>query len=197
MMERKARTFRRRIIALVVIVLIVGSLGGIYYIYGNKGGSEPNKVIIKTSMGDITIQLYDDMPITSGNFRNLVKQGILDGTTFDRVVAGFVIQGGNTASKGITVPTIKDELPNRHSNVQWSVAMAKTSQPNSATSQFFINLADNSKNLDSNYSVFGTVIAGKDVVAAIAQVSTKVNPVTGEQSMPLQAIPIIKAEFSS
>jgi peptidylprolyl isomerase len=123
------------------------------------------------SMGDITIQLYGDMPITSANFMNLVGTGVYDGTIFHRVVPGFVIQGGDASSKGITVQNITDELPNKHSNVRGSVAMAKTSAANSATSQFFINLNNtNAATLDSNYSVFGTVIAGMDVVDHISQV---------------------------
>jgi len=139
-------------------------------------------------MGDITIQLYDDMPITTGNFKNLVKTGVYDETIFHRVVANFVIQGGDASAKGINVATIQDELPNKHSNIRGSVAMAKTSEPNSATSQFYINLKDNSATLDSNYSVFGTVIAGMDVVDAIGNVQT-------ENEKPLQDVTITTAEF--
>jgi peptidylprolyl isomerase len=146
---------------------------------------DSNKVLLVTSMGNITIRLYDDMPITAGNFRNLVRQGLYDGTIFHRVVADFVIQGG--AIEGVS--QIQDELPNRHSNVRGSVAMAKTSQPNSATSQFFINLKDNSDTLDSNYSVFGTVVAGMDVVDAIGALPTDAN------EKPLQQVTIIKAQF--
>jgi cyclophilin family peptidyl-prolyl cis-trans isomerase len=131
------------------------------------------------------------MPITTGNFKDLVKRGIYDGTIFHRVVKDFVVQGGDASSKGITVPAIQDELPNKHSNIRGSVAMAKTSQPNSATSQFDINLNDtNSETLDSNYSVFGTVIAGMDVVDAIGQVATDSN------NKPLQDVTITKAEFT-
>jgi len=190
MREKKARAFRRRIIALVVIVLVVASLGAIYYIYGNEPSSEPNKVILRTTMGDITIQLYEDMPITTGNFRNLVQRGIYDNTIFHRVVHDFVIQGGDASAKGINVATIQDELPNKHSNIRGSVAMAKTSEPNSATSQFYINLKDNSQDLDSNYSVFGKVIFGMDVVDAIGQVAT--NP---SNDKPLQDVTLTKAEF--
>lgn len=130
-----------------------------------------SKVLLETSKGDITIQLYGDMPITAANFMNLVGTGVYDGTIFHRVVPGFVIQGGDASSKGITVQNITDELPNKHSNVRGSVAMAKTSAANSATSQFFINLNDtNAATLDSNYSVFGTVVAGMDVVDAISHV---------------------------
>ena len=94
---RKARAFKRRMIMLVVIVLVVSSLAAIYY-FGNRPSSgpssEPNKVLLRTTMGDITIQLYDDMPITTGNFKNLVKTGVYDGTIFHRVIDNFMIQGG-------------------------------------------------------------------------------------------------------
>jgi len=193
---RKARAFRRRMLALAVIVLIVTSLVVLYY-FGNrsasepnKPASEPNKVLLRTTMGDITIQLYDDMPITTGNFENLVKRGVYDGTIFHRVVHDFVIQGGDASVKGINVATIPDELPNKHSNIRGSVAMAKTDAPNSATSQFYINLKDN-LNLDSNYSVFGSVIAGMDVVDAIGKVQTDSN------EKPLQDVSVTKAEFIS
>jgi peptidylprolyl isomerase len=148
-----------------------------------------NKILLRTSMGNVTIQLYDDMPITSGNFKNLTQHGTYDGTIFHRVVHDFVIQGGDASVKGISVPAIPDELPNRHSNVRGSVAMAKTDQPDSATSQFYINLKDNSGNLDSNYSVFGTVVAGMNVVDAIGSTSTDNN------DKPLQDVTLIKAEF--
>lgn len=153
---------------------------------------DSNKVLFVTSMGNITIKLYDDMPITTGNFKHLVETGVYDGTIFHRVVPGFVIQGGDATSKGITVLPIQDELPNKHSNVRGSVAMAKTSQPNSATSQFFINLNDtNAASLDSNYSVFGTVISGMDVVDAISRVP--ISP--PNDGKPLQDVTLISARF--
>jgi len=156
----------------------------------NDSGTKdnPTRVLLVTSMGDITIELHDDMPITSGNFKNLVAQGVFDGTIFHRVVHNFVIQGGDASGKGINVPTIPDELPNKHSNVRGSVAMAKTSEPNSASSQFYVNLKDNVR-LDSNYSVFGTVISGMDVVDAIGNVATDAN------DKPLQDVTLIRAEL--
>jgi cyclophilin family peptidyl-prolyl cis-trans isomerase len=145
-------------------------------------------------MGVIVIGLYDDMPITSGNFKNLTAHGIYDGTQFTRVSYGFVIQGGDTSGKGIVVPPIKDELPNKHSNIVGSVAMAKTSQPNSATSQFFINLGNNTF-LDSDYSVFGQVIQGMDVVNKIG--SVPIVPVISEtDGSPVTPIIIVKATLS-
>jgi peptidylprolyl isomerase len=147
----------------------------------------PTRIMLATSMGNITIQLYDDMPITSNNFKNLTQFGIYDETLFHRVAQSpAVIQGGDASSKGIVVPTISDELPNKHNNVRASVAMAKTSSPNSATSQFYINVNDNLY-LDSDYSVFGTVTAGLDVVDAIFQVATDAN------EKPLENVTITRA----
>jgi peptidylprolyl isomerase len=157
-----------------------------------------DKVLLETNMGNITILLFDDMPITTGNFKNLVRTGVYDGTNFSRVAPGFVIQGGDATPKGITVQNITDELPNKHSNLRRSVAMAKTNETNSATSQFFINLNDsNAAFLDSNYSVFGNVIAGMDVVDAISHnVPTSANP-SSYDGPPVTAVTIITARFVS
>jgi peptidylprolyl isomerase len=146
-------------------------------------------VVLVTTMGNITIELFGDMPITSGNFKNLTQLGIYDGTIFHRVIYNFVIQGGDASGKGIIVPTIPDELPNKHSNIRGSVAMANTGAPNSATSQFYINLKDNT-NLDSNYVVFGKVIGGMDVVDRIGNLQTDVN------DRPLQDVTILKAQLT-
>jgi peptidylprolyl isomerase len=156
---------------------------------------DSNKVLLVTSMGNVTIELYDDMPITTGNFRNLVNRGIYDETIFHRIAKGFVVQGGDATPKGITVPSIQDELPNKHSNVRGSVAMAKTSEPNSASSQFFVNLNEtNVDTLDSSYSVFGRVTAGMDIVDAISQVP--INPGLSENDgKPVQDVTLTKAEI--
>ena len=153
-----------------------------------------SKVLLDTSMGNIEIQPFGDMPITSGNFLNLVRTGVYDGTNFTRIVPGFVIQGGDATPKGITVQNITDELPNKHSNLRSYVAMAKTDQPNSATSQFFINLNDsNAAQLDSNYSVFGQVISGMDVVDAISMLvpSSATTPYDGPPSIPVTMTQVI------
>ena len=123
-------------------------------------------------MGNITIQLRDDKPITSGNFKSIVERGLYDNTIFHRVIAGFMIQGGGITSTSI--PAIADEIGSNNRNVRGTIAMAKTDEPNSATSQFFINVADNGPNavdqagtkFDSVYTEFGTVIQGMDVVDA-------------------------------
>lgn len=187
--KRKSKS-KKPIILILALCLIVAVV--VIYSMVSQSGISSNKVLLRTSRGDITIQLYDDMPITTENFKKLVQQGTYDGTIFHRVVQEniFVIQGGDASVKGINVPTIPDELPNRHSNSRGWVAMAKTSEPNSANSQFYINLKDN-LDLDDNYSVFGRVIAGMDVVDNIGKVETD------ENDRPLQDVIIIKAEFIS
>jgi len=154
-------------------------------------------VLLQTSAGDITIDLRTDKPITSTNFINLVKEGKYDGTTFYRTIAGFMIQGGKVNGN---VATIKDEIGSNNRNVNYTIAMAKTNQPNSATSEFFINVADNGKfpNFDSTYTVFGTVSAGKDVVDTIANAPVTENPnIPGEMSNPVHPVTIIKATIVS
>jgi peptidylprolyl isomerase len=187
---KKARAFRRRVAALAIVVLLVVVLVAAYSFWGGGGpASSSSRVLLVTSKGDITIELYNDMPVTAGNFRNLVNSGIYDGTIFHRVVANFVIQGGDRTGTGQGdpgIPTIPDELPNKHSNVRGAVA--KTDQPNSATSQFFINLKDNSANLDSNYSVFGHVVEGMNVVDAIGSVAV-------ENERPVQNVTLVRAQL--
>lgn len=153
-------------------------------------------VTLTTSKGTIVIGLFDDMPITAGNFRNLTQLGYYDDTIFHRVAYDFVIQGGDLSGKGIVVPKILDELPNKHSNVRGSVAMAKSSLPNSATSQFFINLNNTNTFLDSNYSVFGEVMAGLDVVDAIGRVPINpANPQNQNDGKPKQDVTLVTARL--
>lgn len=150
-------------------------------------------VLLETSMGNITIQMRDDKSITTQNFVNLVKQRFYDGTLFHRVIIDFMIQGGQNQS--INVTSISDEIGNDNHNYNGTIAMAKTSQPNSATSEFFINVADNnSTSFDSTYTVFGQVISGMDVVMKISQVPVATNPQTGENSQPVQPVTLIRAE---
>jgi peptidyl-prolyl cis-trans isomerase A (cyclophilin A) len=186
------------IIGIIAIVIIIVGLYSIIAQPNNEDSSSSTKVLLNTSMGNITIQLRNDKPITSGNFKNLVQEGKYDGTVFHRVIAGFMIQGG--AINGST-PTIPDEIGNNNRNLPYTIAMAKTDQPNSATSQFFINVADNGNNLtdnsgtkfDSVYTVFGTVISGQSVVDKIANAPVTTNHDTGENSQPVQPVTLIKA----
>jgi len=157
---------------------------------GSQAG--PIKVLMQTTMGDITIQLYDDMPTTAENFQSLVEKGFYNGLTFHRVINGFMIQGGDPNGDGSGGPgyTIKDELPNKHHNVRGALAMANAG-PNTGGSQFFIDQVDNSQDLDANYPVFGQVVSGMDVVDSIAQVKTNA------QDRPLIPIKITKVEVIS
>lgn len=146
--------------------------------------------------------MRDDKPITTTNFVNLVKQGVYDGTVFHRIIDGFMIQGGQNNS--VNVPTIADEIGTGNRNIAGSIAMAKTDQPNSATSQFFVNVADNGNNaidqqgtrFDAVYTQFGQVISGMDVVLSISRVSVTTNAY-GEQSQPVTPVTLISAEVLS
>jgi peptidylprolyl isomerase len=145
-------------------------------------------------MGNITIALDPDMPITAGNFEMLVNKGYYNGVIFHRVISGFVIQGGDPTGTGRGGPgyTIRDEFSSHNHNVRGTVAMAN-SGPNTGGSQFFINLADNSgrPDFDTNYPVFGNVVGGMDVVDVIAQGETTGPP----NDRPLKPVTIIRAEM--
>ncbi len=150
------------------------------------------KVLLQTSMGNIVIQMRDDKPITTNNFVNLVKEGIYNGTIFHRVIAGFMIQGGMNSSANIAM--IPDEIGNDNVNSNMTIAMANAGA-NTATSQFFINVANNNNlysSFDTSYTVFGQVIYGQDVVMKISEVPTVTNA-QGEQSQPTQTITLIGA----
>lgn len=144
-----------------------------------KGGPV---VLMSTSLGDIKIELYDkDAPETVNNFLSYVNDKFYDGTIFHRVIPGFMIQGGGftaTMEQKATKPPIKNEAGNGLKNNTGTIAMARTAVPDSATSQFFINVKDNDfLNRDQaqdgvGYAVFGKVIEGMDVVQKIERVQT-------------------------
>jgi peptidylprolyl isomerase len=133
------------------------------------------KVLLKTSMGDIILQLYEDMPITAGNFQKLVEKGFYDGTTFHRIISDFMIQGGDPTGTGCGGPgyAIKDEFTRKNKNDRGTISMANAG-PNTGGSQFFINLVNNNF-LDSKHPVFGKVVEGLDVVDALGKVKTGAN----------------------
>jgi len=140
------------------------------------------RVLLATSMGDITIQLEPEKaPKTVANFLDYVKSGHYDGTIFHRVIGGFMIQGGGFTPDMAQKPTkapIPLESRNGLKNERGTVAMARTAVPDSATSQFFINVVDNAMLDQPNardgqgYAVFGKVVAGMDVVDRIRAVET-------------------------
>jgi peptidyl-prolyl cis-trans isomerase A (cyclophilin A)/peptidyl-prolyl cis-trans isomerase B (cyclophilin B) len=164
------------------------------------------QVSLKTSMGEIVLELdQEKAPISVANFLQYVKSGFYKGTVFHRVIDGFMIQGGGMDAqlKGRkTRPPIKNEGNNGLSNAAYTVAMAREDNPDSATSQFFINVVDNFgldaiNRMDAGYTVFGKVVKGKEVVDKIKGVL--VDDVKGMQNVPvtpvvIQSATIVKAK---
>ena len=153
-------------------------------------GNRTKVVMLETNIGIIKIQLYDDMPITTGNFESLVKKGFYDKTIFHRVIDGFMIQGGDPKGTGFGGPgyTIKDEFTDHNKNNRGTISMANAG-PNTGGSQFFINVADNNF-LDAKHPAFGKVIEGIDIPDKISKVKTNAD------NRPLEEVKIIKASLS-
>jgi peptidylprolyl isomerase len=151
--------------------------------------SKAPKILLSTSMGDITLQLYDDMPITAGNFQKLVEKGFYDGTIFHRIIDGFMIQGGDPTGTGRGGPgyAIKDEFVGRNKNDRGTISMANAG-PNTGGSQFFLNLVDNNY-LDKAHPVFGKVVEGMDVVDKIGKVKI------GAMDRPVKEVKILSANL--
>ena len=151
---------------------------------------------IKTSHGEIAVELFEDKaPITCENFRRYAADGHFDGTVFHRVIPNFMIQGGGMDEDLKAKPTrdpIRNEADNGAANLRGTLAMARTSAVDSATSQFFINLKDNDflnhGSRDFGYAVFGRVTDGMDVVDRIAAVPT--GNQAGHQDVPVEPITI-------
>lgn len=156
-------------------------------------------VIFETTKGKMTIELYPkEAPVTVENFLTYVKEGFYEGTVFHRVIPRFVIQGGGMTAdmeRKKTHDPIVNEANNGLKNLRGTLSMARTNDPNSATSQFFINLVDNSaldySKTSPGYAVFGKVIRGLDIVDAIAAVQTTTK---GQyRDVPVQPITVTKA----
>jgi peptidyl-prolyl cis-trans isomerase B (cyclophilin B) len=163
------------------------------------------KVKLTTSMGDIVLELNEEKaPITVANFVQYATSGHYDGTIFHRVIDGFMVQGGGfepgMKEKKDKHPTIQNEANNGLKNDIYTIAMARTPEPHSASSQFFINAADNDflnhrndkRAQDWGYAVFGAVIEGQDVVDKIEKVKTGSNGF--HQDVPKTDVVIISAE---
>ena len=167
-------------------------------------------ITLHTNFGDIKIALnHEKAPVTAENFLTYCKNGFYDNTIFHRVIDGFMIQGGGMESgmreKATNAP-IKNEANNRLSNKRGTIAMARTSEPHSASAQFFINTKDNhflnhrAKELHGRnvvqewgYAVFGKVVDGQDVVDAIEKVATTRKGY--HDDVPVEAVVIEKAEI--
>lgn len=180
----------------VARLLVVACLGGV-----TAGAALAERVRLSTSAGDIVLELdRERAPRTVENFVSYVRSGHYDGTIFHRVIPGFMIQGGGMTaqmSEKPTRPPIALESRNGLNNVRGTVAMARTSVPDSATSQFFINVVDNAF-LDAanardghGYAVFGRVVEGMEVVDQIRAVPTA--PKGMHQNVPTMPVTIRKA----
>jgi peptidyl-prolyl cis-trans isomerase B (cyclophilin B) len=158
---------------------------GVAMTFGSEAGAaaKTDRVKLSTTMGDIILELYPDKaPATVENFLQYVKDGYYNGTVFHRVINGFMIQGGGMDADlkaKPTRPSIKNEADNGLKNEPYTIAMARTNDPHSATSQFFINVADNQflnhrgkTAAEWGYTVFGRVVQGKGVVDKIKAVPT-------------------------
>jgi len=175
----------KTIIFITIITLLL--LFGAYKMINNS-----TRVLLKTNYGDIIINLYSDMPITTGNFKKLVEKGTYNGVIFHRVIDGFMIQGGDPTGTGYgdpSIPTIQDEFTHSggNKNNRGTISMANAG-PNTGSSQFFINLVDNNF-LDTKHPAFGKVIEGMDVVDEIVKVQTDAN------DKPLKDVVIIEAKI--
>ncbi len=160
------------------------------------------KVVLETSMGNITLELYPDKaPATVKNFLAYVDDKFYDGTVFHRVISGFMIQGGGMTAdmnEKATRSPVKNEADNGLKNDRGTIAMARTPDPNSATAQFFINAKDNtflnfrSKTMEGyGYCVFGKVTKGMDVADAIEKTPTTTKGFF--QDVPAKPVIILKA----
>jgi peptidyl-prolyl cis-trans isomerase A (cyclophilin A) len=166
----------KKMLTAVTIALVIGSFAA----SAVAAGKNP-RVLMETSLGTVKIELFQkESPVSVDNFLTYVKAGFYNGTTFHRVIPGFMIQGGGFSTdmrQKITGKPIKNEAANGLKNNRGTIAMARTAFPDSATSQFFINLVDNNglnrpQPDGFGYAVFGKVLEGMDVVDKIAEVKT-------------------------
>ena len=158
----------------------------------DNNNANNKKVKIETNMGDIIIELYSDMPITTGNFEKLIGEGVYDGVIFHRIIDGFMIQGGDPKGTGFgdpKIPNIQDEFTHEggNKNNRATISMAN-SGPNTGSSQFFINLVDNNF-LDGRHPTFGEVVEGMDVVDKISKLPKD------SSDRPLEEVKMIKVSL--
>lgn len=180
----KYKMDKKTIFIIAVLVMVIGG----YFIMTDNGNK---KVLLKTNHGDVTIELYGDMPITASNFEKLVSEKFYDGVIFHRIIDGFMIQGGDPTGTGTGGPgyKIQDEFTRTSldRNDKYTISMAN-SGTNTGGSQFFINLVDNNF-LDGKHPVFGKVVSGIDVVDKIGKVQT------GANDKPVEDVVILEAKI--
>ena len=197
MPERTPKIYGRLVLSGLLTLALI-------FIAGNMARAEKSHPLVKleTSLGDIIVELYPEKaPVTVANFLQYVKGGFYDGTIFHRVIPTFMIQGGGFDANMNEKPTkapIKNEADNGLTNDRYTIAMARTGDPNSASAQFFINVADNqplnhtAKTMQGwGYAVFGKVVKGQDVVDKIKAVPTDTKGMF--ENVPVTPVVIIKA----
>lgn len=158
-----------------IILFAVITFSFIYFNFSQNNKTDKNIMKVETNMGTFKIKLYsDEAPKTCAHIKELVEKGFYDGVIFHRIIAGFVIQGGDPTGTGTggSGKSIPDEFNNglKHSK-KGMVAMANSGRPNSQDSQFYIALAP-LEFLDGKYTVFGEVVDGMDVITAMGNVQT-------------------------
>jgi len=191
------KTSQKWLVVGIVILIALLVISQVTNLTGNAVKDSGAQVVLHTTQGDIVIELYENTPITSGNFKTLVSQGFYDGVRFHRVIDGFMIQGGDPLSKDVAnkarwgtggSEAIVDEFAEGASNVRGTISMANAG-PNTGSSQFFINLKDNTF-LDGRHAVFGVVNEeSMKVVDAIARTQTDA------RDAPIEDVVIEKAEI--
>ncbi|MCX4309537.1 MAG: peptidylprolyl isomerase [Desulfovibrio sp.] len=187
----------KKIMALLALFAVLAIAPG----FAQAGNADP-VIKLETTMGDIVIRLNErKAPITCANFVQYVKSGHYDGTIFHRVIKDFMIQGGGFADNMKEKPThapIRNEANNGLKNEKYTIAMARTKDPHSASAQFFINTRNNNfldfksqKNGEWGYAVFGKVIQGQNVVDQIEKAATGRR--AGHDDVPTEPVIIKKA----
>ncbi len=187
----------KKIMALLALFAVLAFAPG----FAQAGNADP-VIKLETTMGDIVIRLNErKAPITCANFVQYVKSGHYDGTIFHRVIKDFMIQGGGFADNMKEKPThapIRNEANNGLKNEKYTIAMARTKDPHSASAQFFINTRNNNfldfksqKNGEWGYAVFGKVIQGQNVVDQIEKAATGRR--AGHDDVPTEPVIIKKA----
>ncbi len=186
--------FKRTLVAAAALVSLTMFSSSVMLSSAIAAPAATTRVLLTTSEGNIELALDNQKaPVSVKNFVEYVNSGFYNGTTFHRVIPGFMVQAGgfvDEMKQKATNPPIKNEADNGLRNLRGTIAMARTAEKDSATSQFFINIADNAfldhGQRDFGYAVFGKVVKGMDVADKISQVqTTNVGPYQNVPSKPI------------
>jgi cyclophilin family peptidyl-prolyl cis-trans isomerase len=194
---------RKTVVSVFMIILFMGSILISVANFYMPVQTMKETIVMETTSGNIEIELdLDNAPITANNFMRYVNEGFYDGLVFHRVIPGFMVQGGGFYPDGTQKQThspIQLESNNGLKNERGTIAMARTSEPDSATSQFFINVVDNNflnyQSGSPGYAVFGKVVSGMNVIDEIVNKETteKPTPYGPMRDWPIEDVIISKA----